>query len=164
VYEFPSADCLSSDEEITQTIRALVKYGYSLQNFAGIGMPLYNMILGRSHTSPLDMYAICANYQLNDLFAPIAPHVLSYDLLAMTEEQAERIGPINLRKLISLYIERMNELKALLSSPILLNHDPSSDCEIREQDFLKGAWSLGTKALAWDSRPGKLQTLRFSIT
>ncbi|XP_006460054.1 hypothetical protein AGABI2DRAFT_184545 [Agaricus bisporus var. bisporus H97] len=79
-------------------------------------------------------------------------HLLSFPLATLTDEMAELIGPIYLKRLFFLHFGRSDALKRVLLPPPH-PHAPTPWCDFDEQKKLTRAWALASAYLAWDARP-----------
>ena len=62
-------------------------------------------------------YALAASHDLYSLAVPISSHLLSYPLHMLTDELAEKIGPVYLKRLFFLHLGRLDALRRLLLPP-----------------------------------------------
>jgi len=113
------------------------------------------LILSRAPIAPMDMYVLAANHNMEELAVSISSHLLSFDLSGLTDNLAERMGAVYLRRLIFLHLGRADALKRLLL-PLPDFHGPTPTCGLEERGKLMRAWSLATASLAWDARPDLL--------
>ncbi|TFK65514.1 hypothetical protein BDN72DRAFT_824504 [Pluteus cervinus] len=129
-------------------------------------MPLYDIspaahITSSSHTYaaliayapvyPLQVYALAGHHHLYDLAAPTSSHLLSYSLPSMSDETAQRMGWLYLKRLFDLHMDRFNALKGMLLCPPY-PHAATRDCSFTDQARLTRAWALVAAYLAWDAR------------
>ncbi|KAH9921274.1 hypothetical protein B0H21DRAFT_701705 [Amylocystis lapponica] len=142
----PSVDTLIA------TVDALTKYGIPVKSHVVPSTPLYSAILAQAPLAPMQTFALAAKYDLYELAVPISAHLLSFPLSALTDEQAEQMGPIYLKRLFFLHLGRIDALKRLLLPPPH-PHAPTSTCDFIEQKKLTRAWALASAYLAWDARP-----------
>jgi hypothetical protein len=89
----------------------------------------------------------------------VSSHLLSFPLATITDDVAERIGPVYLKRLFFLHFGRVDALKRLLLSPPH-PHAPTAWCDFAEQKKITRAWALASAYLAWDARPGEHRSLR----
>lgn len=140
-------------EEIAQSVDALNKYGFSLQLLTQSWSELYKLMLERAHTHSIEMYALAAKYNLDNLAIAISPYVLSFELSELADETVEKMGAVYLRRLMFLHLGRVQALKQLLE-PLPEFHESTRTCGFSQQRQLTRAWSLAIASLAWDVRPG----------
>lgn len=137
---------------ITTGIRAMAKYGIPLEKYLAPCTPLYQYLLSQSPTSPLEVYACAAEHSLHDLAVQVSPHLLAFPLHNVTDEDAQRMGPVYLKKMFFQQLGRVEALKRLLLPPPE-SHAPTMDCGFFQQKKLTRAWALASAYLAWDARP-----------
>jgi hypothetical protein len=126
------------------------------------GTPLYNLLLSHAPLRPLDVYSLAAHHNVHQLAVITSSHLLSYPLQNITDSQADRMGAIYLKKLMTLHVDRFNALKSvLLKTP--LPHPPTRHCNFAAQKKLTRVWSLVIANLAWDARPGNVSFLLFNL-
>ena len=114
---------------------------------------LYELLLSYAPLRPLEIYALASYHGLEDLAINVSPYLLSYDLSTITDETAKRIGPVYLKKLMLLHINRSTDLKAILLLPPH-PHPPVKTCDFEDQKKLTRAWALASAYLIWDARLG----------
>ena len=153
VYDLPCTHFLSSVEDISACVTAIIKYGLPLSAYASPDGSLYNLVLSRAPTAGIQMYALAAEHKLEQLAVAISPSLLSFDLATLGEDLVKRMGAVYLKRLVFLHLGRSAALKRLLSPP-LNYHPPDEDCGVEEHDELIGAWGLAVASLGWDARPG----------
>jgi hypothetical protein len=138
---------------LTNTIDRLTVYGISSKTRIASSTSLYAILLSYAPLFPLDLYALAATHDLYDLAVATSSHLLSLPLASISDEMAERIGPIYLKRLFFLHFGRSDALKRVLLPPPH-PHPPTSWCDFTEQKKLTRAWALASAYLAWDARPG----------
>ena len=153
LYMIPCSQFCPSPDVIAKAVSTLKRYGVSLEPFATPDTCLYNLILSRAPLHPIELYAISAEYGLNELAVAISSHLMSFNLSTLTDEIVTQIGPTYLKRLFFLHLGRNEALKRLMSTPPAL-HGPTPQCDFAEQKKLTRAWALAAAYLAWDSRPG----------
>jgi hypothetical protein len=137
---------------LTAGVAAMHKYGVPLHKYIYPSAPLYQQLLSHSPSSPIEVYACAAEYGLHDLAVQVSPHLLTFPLCNLSDEDARRIGPVYLKKMFFQHLGRVDALKRLLLPPPE-GHAPTSDCGFFEQKKLTRAWALASAYLAWDARP-----------
>jgi len=114
--------------------------------------PLYNLLLSYAPLVPIQLYTLAAHHNLYGLALSASPHLLSYHLPDMSEEQAIRMGSVFLKRLMTLHMHRVEGLKRIIAQPPH-PHQPSIDCDFSDQKKLARAWTLVSAYLAWDAQP-----------
>jgi hypothetical protein len=115
--------------------------------------PLYNLLLSHAPSSPMGLYSLAAHHSLDALAINSSSHLLSYSMCTLSDELAERIGAVYLKRLLLLHLERFNTLKEILLRPPN-PHPPTKDCDFHDQKRLTRAWALAIVYLACDAKPG----------
>jgi hypothetical protein len=153
IYEISCAHYCHSFDALRTAINAMPCYGISVKTRIIPSNPLFNLLLSHAPLHPLDLYALAASHDLYDVTVSTSPHLLSFSLATLTDEMAERIGAVYLKRLFFLHFGRVDALKRLLLSPPH-PHAPTQWCDFAEQKKLTRAWALASAYLAWDARPG----------
>ncbi|KAJ3477886.1 hypothetical protein NLI96_g10150 [Meripilus lineatus] len=152
VYHMHCTHYSPSIDILIAAVDAMHNYGIPVTKYIAIGTPLYQLILALAPVAPIELYSLAATYDLYDLAVPISSHLLAYPLPNITDELAERIGPVYLKRMFFLHLGRIDALKRLLLPPPH-PHAPTPDCDFIEQKKLTRAWALASAYLAWDARP-----------
>jgi len=137
---------------LVDAIDRLAVYGISPKMRITPSTPLYAILLSYAPLVPLDLYALAAAYDLYDLAVATSSHLLSFPLASLSDEMAERMGPVYLKRLFFLHFGRSDALKRVLLPPPH-PHPPTPWCDFTEQKKLTRAWALASAYLAWDARP-----------
>lgn len=80
-------------------IHTLVALGYDLDDIASPCSDLYEHLLKAANEDPLNMYAVAARYSFESLAVPASSMTLKVSLSEVTDELAQQMGPIYLRRL-----------------------------------------------------------------
>ncbi|KAG2369861.1 hypothetical protein BDR07DRAFT_1476421 [Suillus spraguei] len=152
VYDMTCSHYSPSFESLAIALSALTDYGVSLKRHVGPSTALHSLLLSHAPLYPLELYALAASHDLYDLAVPTSSHLLSFSLASLTDEMADRIGAVYLKRLFFLHFGRADALKRLLLPPPH-PHAPTNDCDFTEQKRLTRAWALASAYLAWDARP-----------
>jgi hypothetical protein len=118
--------------------------------------PIFEAIYSHAKPGPhiaIRVYALAGQFDLYSLATQTSPYLLSYTLSDLSDDLARRMGAKYLRRLMSLHLSRVDELKRIIIRPPH-THPPSSGCTLSDQKGLARAWALAASYLAWDSRPG----------
>ncbi len=156
IYHLHCTHYSPSIDTLIAAVDTMHKYGIPVSKYIALGSPLYQLILALAPIAPLELYSLAAAYDLYDLAVPISSHLLAFPLSNISDEMAERMGPIYLKKMFFLHLGRIDALKRLLLPPPH-PHAPTPDCDFTEQKKLTRAWALASAYLAWDARPGLLR-------
>jgi len=157
VYNLPCAHFSSTLEDLSACVATIDKYGLQLSAFASPGGSLYDLVLSRAPTAGIQMYALAAEYKLEQLAVAVSPSLLSFDLATLGEDLVKRMGAVYLKRLVFLHLGRSAALKRLFSPP-LNYHPPDEDCGDEGHDAIISAWGMAVASLAWDARPGARPT------
>ncbi|KAF9006435.1 hypothetical protein BDQ17DRAFT_1351736 [Cyathus striatus] len=137
---------------LVAAVNRLPMYGIRPKSRIVPATPLFSLLLSHAPLFPLELYALAASFDLYDLAVSTSSHLLSFPLASLTDEMAERIGPIYLKRLFFLHFGRSDALKRVLLPPPH-PHAPTPWCDFTEQKKLTRAWALASAYLAWDARP-----------
>ena len=129
-------------------------FGLVVNNVIRPGNEFYNYILTIMPLHPLQIYALAAHYQIHSLAIRASSHLLSYPIGGISDEECERMGPIYLRKLLLLQMERKERLIGLLFSPPR-PHRTVTGCGSKEQKVLESLWAGALVNLTYDLRAGE---------
>jgi hypothetical protein len=138
---------------LATAVERLPVYGISPKLVILPANPTYASLLSQAPIFPLELYALAASFDLYDLAVATSSHLLSFPLATLSDEMAERIGPVYLKRLFFLHFGRSDALKRVLLPPPH-PHAPTAWCDFNEQKKLTRAWALASAYLAWDARPG----------
>lgn len=137
-------------ETIIRAVDRMPSWSISPKNILTPSNPVYELLLSHAPFWPLEVFALASYHGLEEMAINVSPYLLSYDLSTITDEMAERIGPIYLKKLALLHINRSTDLKAILLLPPH-PHPPVENCDFEDQRKLTRAWALASAYLVWDS-------------
>ena len=90
---------------------------------------MYTLLTSYAPLCPLDLYALAPSHDLYDLGVAASSHLLLMTLATLTNEMAERIGPIYVKQLFLLHFGRAEALKRLLL-PLPHPHAPTPRCSL----------------------------------
>ena len=119
--------------------------------------PLYNILLSQAPLRPIDVYALAARHDLEELAVTVSSHLVSNDLKKISDELALGMGPIYLKRLVLLQRDRFNALKSIVLRPPY-PHPPTDQCGLQEQKSQTRVWALATAHLAWNTDIGDIGT------
>jgi hypothetical protein len=153
IYQIPCEQYSPTFDSIVTVVNALPRYGLRPGDHIVPLKPLHTLLLSQAPLYPVDIYALASRFDLFDLAQLTSPYVLPYLPWTFSDEIVTRIGPIYLKRLFALYLERSDALKSILLHP-LHPHPPTGECDFVEQKTLARSWALSTAYLAWDAQPG----------
>lgn len=154
IYNMSFVHYSPTNSTLVSAVDALHKYGISLRKHLTPSTLLYQYLLAQAPSSPFEFYATAGHYDLYELATAVSPYTLAVPLSDLSDELADRMSSIYLKRIFFLHLGRLDALKRLLL-PAPEGHSPSSDCDYMEQKKLTRAWALASAYLAWDVRPGK---------
>jgi hypothetical protein len=152
VYDMSCVHYSPSFATIITAVNRLAVYGISPKTRIAPSTHLFSLLLSYAPLYPLELYALAASHDLYDLAVSTSSHLLSFPLSSLTDEMAQHIGPIYLKRLFFLHFGRSDALKRVLLPPPH-PHAPTPSCDFAEQKKLTRAWALASAYLAWDARP-----------
>jgi hypothetical protein len=152
VYDMSCAHYSPPFPTLAAAVNRLQTYGLAPKTHIAPSTPLYTLLLAYAPLFPLELYALAASHDLYDLAVATSSHLLGFPLFSLTDEMAERIGPVYLKRLFFLHFGRSDALKRVLLPPPQ-PHPPTMGCNFDEQKKLTRAWALAAAYLAWDARP-----------
>ncbi|KAF9058135.1 hypothetical protein BJ165DRAFT_1334371 [Panaeolus papilionaceus] len=152
IYDLSCAHYSPSFASLITAVNRLPVYGIRTKSRITPSSPFFSLLLSHAPLYPLELYALAAAHDLYDLAVSTSSHLLSFPLSSLTDEMAERIGPVYLKRLFFLHFGRSDALKRVLLPPPH-PHPPTPMCDYTEQKKLTRAWALASAYLAWDARP-----------
>ncbi|KIY51625.1 hypothetical protein FISHEDRAFT_64148 [Fistulina hepatica ATCC 64428] len=152
IYDLSVAHYSPSFETLSSAIGRFPVYGISPKTRIIPSSPLFALLMSHAPLRPMDVYSLAATYDMFDLAQATSAHLLSLSLSTITDEVAEQMGAVYLKRLFFLHFGRAEALKRALTQPPH-PHPPTRTCDFAEQKRLTRAWTLATAYLAWDSRP-----------
>ncbi|KAG6919387.1 hypothetical protein DXG01_006270 [Tephrocybe rancida] len=152
IYDMSCAHYSPTFSQLMTAVSRLSHYGVDQKSTITTNSPLYTLLLSHAPLYPLELYTLAANYDLQDLAVATSSHLLSFPLCSLTDEMAQAMGPIYLKRLFFLHFGRSDALKRVLLSPPH-PHPPTPNCDFSDQKKLTRAWALASAYLAWDARP-----------
>jgi hypothetical protein len=153
VYDMSCAHYSPNFPTLITAVNRLPVYGLAPKVYIAPSTPLYSILLAHAPVYPIEMYALSASHDLYDLAVATSSHLLSFPLASLTDDMAEKIGAVYIKRLFFLHFGRSDALKRVLLPPPQ-PHSPTSLCDFSEQKKLTRAWALASAYLAWDARPG----------
>ena len=154
LYHSSCAPNSPSTDDLITAVDKMPSYGMTPASLIVPQSPLYTLLLARAPLQPLDIYALASYHNIRELAIQTSSHLLGWKLDTITDEMAVRIGPVNLKRLFFLHMQRIETLRRLLVQPPGI-HPQTTDCKFEDQKKLSRAWALGSSCLAWDVTPGE---------
>ncbi|GLB43050.1 putative expressed protein [Lyophyllum shimeji] len=152
MYDMPCSAHAPAFSTVAAAIDRMPVYSICPRDHITPSNPSYSYILSFAPLAPLDLYALAAHHDLQELAVAASSHLLSLALSTIDDATATRIGAVYLRRLLCLHITRLSALKDLLLAPPH-PHPPTKDCDFEKQKRLTRAWALVAAYLAWEARP-----------
>ncbi|KAF4618467.1 hypothetical protein D9613_009882 [Agrocybe pediades] len=138
-------------DTLVRAIDCMSQHGLTPSSLMQASSPLHGLVLSHAPRHPVKVYALAARHGLTELARKASSYLLEYDLKQITDEVAERIGPLYLLKVAVLQIDRFNSLKNILLRPPVF-HAPIPTCTLEDQRALTRIWSLAACQFAWETR------------
>jgi hypothetical protein len=142
---------------LIQAVSLLHVYGLHPSRCILPNKPLFTHLLSHAPLHPLDVYELASRFGLHDLAVTTSSHLLSFPLHTISDEVADRIGAVYLKRLFFLHLGRTEALKRALVAPPR-PHPATDACDFQQQKRLARAWGLASGYLAWEARPGAYHT------
>ncbi|CAL1714056.1 unnamed protein product [Somion occarium] len=154
-------------EVLLAAVDALKKYGIPLDQYLVRRTPLFEELVIKTPYRPIEVYIVAAENDLFDLASEASSFLLSYPLSSVTDDMWSRIGPLYLRRLFTLHVERLQVLQQLIVQPPP-EHPPTLDCGWVDHKRLMNAWSLACASIIFDAQPdlsaGKIRIVLQSLS
>lgn len=138
---------------LLEVTEALKKYGISLQLCLSPGTPLFKDFAHKSPYMPLEVYTVAAQNDLFGLACEASKHMLAFPLGTLSDDVIQKMGPIYLRLLFTMQMERLFVLKRLVASPPAA-HVPTDGCGAQNYEEMKSAWLLASVDFIMGASPG----------
>ncbi|TFK50591.1 hypothetical protein OE88DRAFT_1631272 [Heliocybe sulcata] len=152
LYYMPFSQYTPTLDILLAAVAGLKKYGMQVQEYVTQGTHLFQHLLLHAPLNPLEVYILAGSHDLQGLAVASSAHLLSFQLCNITDEMAQRMGPVYLKRLFFLHLGRIEALKRLLTAPPTA-HEPTLTCNFMEQKEMVRAWALAAAYLAWDAKP-----------
>ncbi|KAF9466654.1 hypothetical protein BDZ94DRAFT_1250416 [Collybia nuda] len=150
-----SSSCVQhapSFDTLFTAITQLPQYAFSPKTLVAPPNPIHGHLLSFAPLHSIELYTLAAHFDLNSLAAATSSHLLSFPLATISDDMAERMGAVYLKRLLCLHVNRFDALKSiLLRAPH--PHPPTKECDFEGQKKLTRAWALASAYLAWEARP-----------
>ncbi|KAG8743955.1 hypothetical protein FRC10_011029 [Ceratobasidium sp. 414] len=157
IYGFPVQRYQPPAPVLRAVLPALQALGYNVHAFVTPHSELFMLFVQAAAVDPLPIYALAAQYAIESLAVATSTLTLSGPLSDLTDELAQQMGAIYLKRLFFLHLGRTDALKRLLLPP----PDPhtlsvGADCDLDAQKSLARAWALACAYVVVDGRPDTL--------
>jgi hypothetical protein len=156
IYDMSCIQYSPSFDTLVEAVNALITYGVAPKNVITSTTSLYHVLLTHATSRPFDLFALASQHDLSDLAIATSTHLLSISLSTISDEMAERVGPIYLKRLFFMHLGRSEVLRSILLPPPS-PHAPTPECSYEKQKNLSRAWTLASAYLAWDARAGAFE-------
>ncbi|TFK62619.1 hypothetical protein BDN72DRAFT_382746 [Pluteus cervinus] len=151
LYGTPCAQHSPTFDTLVNAVGNMPRYGISPATHIVRSSHTYSALVSYAPLCALDLYALAAYHRLEDLAVATSSHLLACSLSVITDDVAQKIGSIYLKRLFDLHLGRFNALKRVLLTPPH-PHPPSKECTFVDQRNLTRSWALVSAYLAWDAR------------
>jgi len=151
IYDISCVQYCPSFNTIAAAIASMKTYGVPLRERIAPSTPLFSVLMSHAPLVPLQVYTLAASHDLYDLAALTSSYLHSFSLASLTDEMAEEMGPVYVKRLFFLHYGRADALKRILLAPPH-PHAPTQECDFTDQKKLTRAWALASAYLAWDAR------------
>ncbi|KAJ1308078.1 hypothetical protein OPQ81_002143 [Rhizoctonia solani] len=141
IYKFAVGGYRPSPTTLRAATNALSLLGYDLNFVYAPHSELFMLFLQAGVAEPLEMYALAAQYALEDLAVAVSTFTLSVSPSEITDDLAVQMGPIYLRRLFFLHLGRADALKRLLYPPPT-PHPADPNCGPETQSAVSRIWAL----------------------
>lgn len=108
IYKIPVAAYRPVLDDLISALTAMPKYGLDMKQYTAPGSELAELLLANAPLQLLDVYAMANKYGLADLAQRASPHLLSLHLTNVSNELAECMGAVALKKLFFLHLGRID--------------------------------------------------------
>ncbi|KAK7692358.1 hypothetical protein QCA50_003983 [Cerrena zonata] len=140
IYRLSLEDYSATLETVLAAINAMKMHGISLKSHISPGMPLFNALVDKLPSAPLEVYCVAAENDLFELACEASKYLLHMSMSSVTDVIALRLGHLYLRMLFDLLSERTRILQRLVIQPPP-QHPPTALCGSDEYRGLQSAWS-----------------------
>jgi hypothetical protein len=153
LYDVPCGGRSPPFKNLEKAIDRMAAYGVIPKAHILPSTHIHALLLSHAFEEPLMLYTLAAHYVLDDLAMSTSAHLLSLSLSDITGDISTRMGPIYMKRLMNLHMQRTDLLKRLLIQPPE-THQPTRMCGYAEQKKVSGSWMVIAASLAWSAGPG----------
>ncbi|KAH7341244.1 hypothetical protein B0J17DRAFT_610196 [Rhizoctonia solani] len=160
IYKFAVEGYRPSPTTLRAATHALSFLGYDLGYIYAPHSELFMLFLQAGVPEPLEMYALAAQYALEDVAVAVSTFTLGVSPSEITDELAVQMGPIYLRRLFFLHLGRADALKRLLYPPPAPHPaSPDPHCGPETQSAVSRIWALACATVVVDNNPNNLASI-----
>ena len=153
LYDVPCGGRSPSFNDLEKAIDRMATHGVIPKAHILPSTHIHSLLLSHASEEPLMLYSLAAHHGLDDLATSASAHLLSLSLHDITDNNSKRMGPIYLRRLMNLQMQRTELLKRLLMQPPDI-HQPTRVCGYAEQRKVSERWMMVAAPLVWSAEPG----------
>ena len=153
LYDVPCGGRSPSFNDLEKAIDRMATHGVIPKAHILPSTHIHSLLLSHASEEPLMLYSLAAHHGLEDLATSASAHLLSLSLHGITDDNSKRMGPIYLRRLMNLQMQRTELLKRLLMQPPDI-HQPTRSCGYAEQRKVSERWMMVAAPLVWSAEPG----------
>ncbi|KAF9054732.1 hypothetical protein BJ165DRAFT_1440615 [Panaeolus papilionaceus] len=114
--------------------------------------PIFSLLEAYIPLHPLDIFIMAAHHSIPDLARQCSSHLLAIPITQLTDAQVERMGALYLKRLVSLHLSRILELKTILQK-VPEFHPATDACTFPDQRAVSRAWALAAASIIYDASP-----------
>ncbi|KAK7031299.1 hypothetical protein VNI00_013554 [Paramarasmius palmivorus] len=145
--------CHSTLQIVVQGIDLMPHYGINPRTCIKQYSHLSKYLLTCSPIYPLDIYALAAYHDMEDIAIAASSHMLMLDPSIIDATTVSRIGPSYFRRLNDLHQTRKSILTQLLMTEPAL-HNLTKRCTFQDQQALRDGWNRGIVKIMKDMKAG----------
>jgi hypothetical protein len=157
LYALDPSSYVPSLSLLLRAFSMLVVYGIAPSSVLFPNGAFYNVVLSLGAKFPLQTYSLAAKFNLEALATEVSKHLLTTPLHAITDDLAQAMGAMYLRRLVFLHLGRTERLKELMMQ-LPTAHELSTDCSENDQKRLQQEWRALALALSWSADPAMTST------
>ncbi|KAG8718410.1 hypothetical protein FRC08_005312 [Ceratobasidium sp. 394] len=147
VYKRSTESLAPSIATLRDAIAALVSLGYCPKDMVVPGSELFVRSLEAAETEPLQVYALAAQHSLELLAVAASGLTSAHSLDDVSDELALQMGPIYLKRLFLLHMQRAQEVRHSVHLPLELHaigSPPGVKCNEKVQESVNDVWTLAS--------------------
>ncbi|KZP23315.1 hypothetical protein FIBSPDRAFT_701262, partial [Athelia psychrophila] len=135
---------------LVEAVGTLQKYGIKVADVLTPPSSLCDMLLSYAPARAFDVYTLASQHNLHGLAVAASAHLCAFPLYDPTDEMAQRVSAVYLKKLFFLHLGRIEALKGLVFPPSH-PHDSVPGCSPEKREAVSRAWSLAAINLTMDA-------------